>query len=170
MSVPTTTSGRAAAAAALGQEAGMGKAIPSQHPAVVLRSQYKLVRALLAVAMIAVVGLTAAVVILANDTDEVGQSASSEATRSLTPKERATYGPSSVAPSTRYDAGPEEATADVTAAELPKPSPGTRYDGGPEEGTRAIGARHYSKNAATGDTTPPTGSSSDGAPDNGASK
>ena len=43
----------------------MGKAIPSQHPAVVLRSHFKQVRALLAVAMIAVVGLTAAIVILA---------------------------------------------------------------------------------------------------------
>jgi hypothetical protein len=50
----------------------MGKAIQSQqHPAVVLRSSYTLVRALLAVAIVAVVGLTAAVVILANDNDEV---------------------------------------------------------------------------------------------------
>jgi hypothetical protein len=41
----------------------MGKTIPAQHPAVVLRSHYRQLRALLAVAMIAVVGLTAAVVI-----------------------------------------------------------------------------------------------------------
>ena len=39
----------------------MGKAIPAQHPAVVLRSHYRQLRALLAIAMIAVVGLTAAV-------------------------------------------------------------------------------------------------------------
>jgi hypothetical protein len=37
----------------------MGKAIPTQHPAVVLRSSFNLLRALLAVAMIAIVGLAA---------------------------------------------------------------------------------------------------------------
>ena len=55
----------------------MGKAIPSpHHPAVVLRSHSRAVRALLAVAMIAVVGLTAAVVIVANDDDTGTTSAS----------------------------------------------------------------------------------------------
>ena len=49
----------------------MGQTIPSQHPAVVLRSHFRLVRALLAVAMIAVVGLSTAVVIVANDRDQV---------------------------------------------------------------------------------------------------
>jgi hypothetical protein len=43
----------------------MAPAVPTQHPAVVLRSQYRHLRALLAIAMIAVVGLTTAVVILA---------------------------------------------------------------------------------------------------------
>ena len=47
----------------------MGKAIPAQHPAVVLRSHYRQLRALLAIAMIAVVGLTATVVILATNDD-----------------------------------------------------------------------------------------------------
>ena len=129
----------------------MGKAIPSQHPTVVLRSQYRLVRALLAIAMIAVVGLTAAVVILANDTDEVSKSASPDATRSLTPEERATFGPSSVAPGTRYDGGPEGGARGIPLYEqqlrkfgfTPRQAareaqPGTRYDGGPEEGTRGI--------------------------------
>ena len=55
----------------------MNEAIPTQHPAVVLRSQYKLLRALLAVAMIAVVGLTVAVVILA--TQNGGSSTSAAA-------------------------------------------------------------------------------------------
>jgi hypothetical protein len=46
----------------------MGKAIPSQHhPAVVLRSDSRAVRALLAIAMIAVVGLIAALVIVTDD-------------------------------------------------------------------------------------------------------
>jgi hypothetical protein len=49
------------------KEAVMGQAIPSQHPRVVLRSQFNQLRALLAVAVIAVIGLTVAVVILAND-------------------------------------------------------------------------------------------------------
>ena len=50
----------------------MGKAIPSQHnPAAVLRSRYKIVRALLAIALIAIVGLMATVVILANDSEVV---------------------------------------------------------------------------------------------------
>jgi hypothetical protein len=43
----------------------MGKPIPRQHPAVVLRSHFVLVRALLAVAMVAIVALAAAVVVLA---------------------------------------------------------------------------------------------------------
>jgi hypothetical protein len=47
----------------------MGQAISTQHPSVVLRSHYNHRRALLAVAMIAVVGLTASVVILATDDD-----------------------------------------------------------------------------------------------------
>jgi hypothetical protein len=48
----------------------MGQAIPRQQPAVVLRSHFNHLRALLAVALIAVAGLTVAVVILANDSDE----------------------------------------------------------------------------------------------------
>ena len=51
------------------KESVMSQAISTQHPAVVLRSRYQQLRALLAVAMIAVVGLTAAVVILAIQND-----------------------------------------------------------------------------------------------------
>jgi hypothetical protein len=64
-------------------EAVMGKAIPAQHPAVVLRSHYKQLRALLAIAMIALVGLTAAVVILANDSDEAGSTTSATPIESI---------------------------------------------------------------------------------------
>jgi hypothetical protein len=49
----------------------MGHAIPRQQPAVVLRSRFNKVRALLAVALVAVVGLTIAVVMLASEGDEV---------------------------------------------------------------------------------------------------
>jgi hypothetical protein len=99
----------------------MGKAIPTQHPAVVLRSHYRQLRALLAVAMIAVVGLTAAVVILATNDDR--DSGAGSATQVSAP------GPTG---STRYDGGPEEGSRGVTPAQPPS----TRYDGGPEEGTR----------------------------------
>ena len=43
----------------------MSHTVPAQHPAVVLRSNYELVQSLLAIATIAVVGLTIAVVLLA---------------------------------------------------------------------------------------------------------
>jgi hypothetical protein len=102
----------------------MGKAIPTRHPAVVLRSQYRQLRTLLAVAMVAVVGLTIAVVILAG---EGGQSA---ATSSVQPP--AAVPLTSPPTSTRYDGGPEEGTRGAIG-----PS-SVRYDGGPEEGTRGV--------------------------------
>jgi hypothetical protein len=49
------------------QEAVMSKAIPAQHPAVVLRSQYRQLRSLLAVLVVAVVGLSTTVVVLSVD-------------------------------------------------------------------------------------------------------
>jgi hypothetical protein len=54
----------------------MGQAIPRQQPAVVLRSHFNQLRALLAVALVAVAGLTVAVVILANESDEVSATTS----------------------------------------------------------------------------------------------
>ena len=130
----------------------MGNAIPSQHPAVVLRSHYTLVRALLAVAMIAVVGLTIAVVILANESDEVSTSAGSTSVAAPVGTTRYDGGPeegtraigaaaapttSNSAPAARYDGGPEEGSADVSPAQPSSASAdGLRYDGGPEEGTR----------------------------------
>jgi hypothetical protein len=135
----------------------MGKAIPSQHhPAAVLRSHSRAMRALLAVTMIAVVGLTAALVIVDND-DETG-------TTSASPTGQINYGgfnPATGRPdsaplpqrdaqspsaTTRYDGGPEEGSHGIqqsSAASAPvyvNPStgyPSTRYDGGPEEGTTA---------------------------------
>ena len=62
----------------LRQEAVMGVAIPRQYPAVVLRSQFNQLRALLAVALIAVAGLTVAVVVLANDNDQATSTSSAK--------------------------------------------------------------------------------------------
>ena len=95
----------------------MGQAIPSRHPAVVLRSHYTLVRSLLVVAMIAVIGLSTAVVLVATEDD----------TSSIaTPIVVSAPGPDGV----RFDGGPEEGTTGVRPATLPV----ARYDGGPEEG------------------------------------
>ena len=82
------------------KEAVMSQAISTQHPAVVLRSRYQQLRALLAVAMIAVVGLTAAVVILAiqNDGNTIVRAASPAAA------------PSAI----RSDGGPEESAVAAT--------------------------------------------------------
>jgi hypothetical protein len=79
----------------------MGQAIPRQQPAVVLRSHFNKMRALLAVALIAVAGLTVAVVILANDSDE------SAGTTSAPPIGSINYGGSEyVNPSTGYPTVP----------------------------------------------------------------
>lgn len=61
----------------------MGQPIPGQHPAVVLRSHYALVRALLAIATIAVVALTITVVVLANDGNGVSGTNSAKPSHSI---------------------------------------------------------------------------------------
>ena len=104
----------------------MGQAIPRQHPAVVLRSHFNFVRNLLAVAMVAVVGLTVAVVIVANDGDEIAGTSTQSAPIVAQP---------ALPDGLRYDGGPEEGTRGGQVAPL---APGTRYDGGPEEGSRGV--------------------------------
>ena len=108
----------------------MGQPIPAQHPSVVLRSHFNLVRGLLALAMVAVLALTAAVVILANDDVQVNT-----ATRSAPAVQQQVQTPAG----TRFDGGPEEGTRGLAAQ--PNAPVTTRFDGGPEEGTR--GARSY---------------------------
>jgi hypothetical protein len=141
----------------------MGQAIPRQHPEVVLRSHFKAFRAMLAVAMIAIVGLSAAVVILA--TDDARDQSTSSATQASTASPSGTTrydggpeegsrgvlsspAPANAAPAQRFDGGPEEgAAASLTKRSAPatfdpnsiKSPPGVRYDGGPEEGTRGPG-------------------------------
>ena len=81
----------------------MSQAISTQHPAVVLRSRYQQLRALLAVAMIAVVGLTAAVVILAIQNDD-GNTIVRAASPANAPS----------ASAIRSDGGPEESAVAAT--------------------------------------------------------
>jgi hypothetical protein len=125
----------------------MANAIPAQHPAVVLRSHYRQLRTLLAIAMIAVVGLTAAVVILATNDDRDTGAVSATPVTAPTPtgstdgREEGSRGiVRAQPPATRYDGGPEEGSRGALDFGAPSNSaPLTRYDGGPEEGTR--GAR-----------------------------
>ena len=115
----------------------MGHAIPEQHPAVVLRSHFNIVRALLGVALVALVGLAIALVVVANDTEDIA------GTSSAKPVESINYG------------GFNPATGRPESAPLPQeaqaPPATTRYDGGPEEGSRGL-VKDYSQNSATGDT------------------
>jgi len=113
-----------AAQATTTQEAVMGQPIPAQHPSVVLRSHFNLVRGLLGLAMAVVIALTAAVVILADDDQQV----------SSTTKAAPVAQQPQTAPGVRFDGGPEEGTRGL--APQPKAPVSTRFDGGPEEGTR----------------------------------
>ena len=140
----------------------MGQVIPRQHPQVVLKSHFKAVRALLAAALVAIVALTAAVVILANDDDQV-----SVGTSTAKPVESINYGgfnpatgtPESVQQQTlpagtRFDGGPDEGTRGIQAAPPAEVAPGTRFDGGPDEGTR--GPQSYWESSNPRSTYEPT--------------
>jgi hypothetical protein len=148
----------------------MGKAVPTQHPAVVLRSHFNQLRAVLAVALIAVIGLTVAVVILASDENQASDSSSAG------PIGRINYGgfnpatgrpESAPLPQQEHPLWSRLETAPLLQRELrmygftPKQAatealPGTRYDGGPEEGFRE---------AAVGPSSPST--RYDGGPEDG---
>jgi hypothetical protein len=97
----------------------MPQAVPTQHPAVVLRSHYRQLRALLAIAMIAVVGLSTAVVILADD--------DATSTRSATPLRAPTEpadGPRYIhPPGQRYDPGPRGTVPTQPRESAPSPQP-----------------------------------------------
>jgi hypothetical protein len=122
----------------------MSDAIPSQHPAVVLRSNYQHLRALLAVAMIAVVGLTVAVVILATNnggSTTARVSSPAEVSNPATPASSqagATLdhrGLNAIpGQTTRYDGGPEEGTRGAFAAPSLQLQNRNSYNGGHEEG------------------------------------
>ena len=114
----------------------MGQPIPAQHPSVVLRSHFNLVRALLIIAMAALLALRAAVVILANDEDQVNSAAASKS---------APAAQQQLPAGTRFDGGPDEGTRGLSAqSQLPA---GTRFDGGPDEGSRGVRSYYESPNA-----------------------
>jgi hypothetical protein len=106
------------------QEAVMGQVIPKQHPSVVLRSHFKAVRALLAVALVAICALAATLVIVANDNNDVA---------TVAPKSSPLQQQQALPTGTRFDGGPDEGTR---GPQVSPAAPGTRFDGGPDEGTR----------------------------------
>ena len=116
----------------------MGNAIPAQHPEVVLRSQFNLVRALLLAATIAVVALSIAVVNVANDTDQASKSGAASSVQSLR------YG--GFNPATGR---PE--SVPLPARTLPAHPPISQIGGGVDEGTSGA-VKDYGLNSATGDT------------------
>jgi hypothetical protein len=111
-------------------EAVMSDALPQQHPAVVLRSHYVHIRTLLVIALIAVVALTTAVVVLADDSSDPAPIPQTAAPLPQAgPADRSTMSVGGI----RYDGGPDEGGGGTVS------SSGSRYDGGPEEGTRGLG-------------------------------
>ena len=166
----------------------MGKAVPEQHPAVVLRSHYNHLRALLIAALIAVLGLAGAVVIVANDDDTV-VSTSTPAIESGTGSpdagplpQRRLDGAVDTAPPARSDGGPNEGIADIAPkpdVTMSKPighssvlsqstrsdlSQSTRSDGGPNEGSADVTSGSGGNTAVN----PQTGTGrSDGGPNEG---
>jgi hypothetical protein len=171
-------------------EAVMGQAVPTQHAAgapVAIPSNPKVLRALLAFAAIAIVGLTVAVVILANDDDGVTTSkapasapAQAEGPRAIHSPGQGyiTEGPGYVNPSTGYPSsrlgsGSAKGAQDVA----PPPSSIAGSDGSAYSQLRAAGAlstgpvKDYSKNSATGDvggsSAPSPSTRYDGGPEEG---
>jgi hypothetical protein len=157
----------------------MSQSISAQHPAVVLRSHYNNLRNLLAVAMVGLVGLSGAVVILADDQDSVGGTIAGKSAESANPVgspryfegvQAGTAGSTALPPGVRFDGGPEEGTRGATTVQPPlsrydggpeegtrgivaAQAPGQRYDGGPEEGTRDIGSASAESPLAPGFST-----------------
>jgi hypothetical protein len=122
----------------------MAHPVPVSHAAVALRSNRRLDRTLLIVALAAILALTAAVVIATNDTNQVNPATKAAPAVQQQPQTQA---------GTRYDGGPDEGTR---GAVFSPPAADSRYDGGPEEGTRGPQQLQF-KERAGGPTMLPQG-------------
>ena len=101
----------------------MGQAIPRQHPAVVLRSQYKALVAMLCVSLVAIVALSTALVIVANDDNET--------TIAAQPSAQA----ETLQPGTRFDGGPDEGTRGIQSQSYwESANPRSSYQPVPDDG------------------------------------
>jgi hypothetical protein len=96
----------------------MSHSVPQQHPSVVLRSHYVHLRAFLALAIAAIICLSAAVIVLA--IDDNGSSTSTGSVQSA---------PASIS-AAPFNGGHDEGGLSATSSSV-----NTRSDGGPEEGT-----------------------------------
>jgi hypothetical protein len=102
----------------------MGQVIPRQHPAVVLRSHYKAVIAMLCVALVAIVALATTLVIVANDDNDTAVSAQPNARQQQI-----------LPPGTRFDGGPDEGTRGPQAYSYWESSnPRSSYQPVPDDG------------------------------------
>ena len=90
----------------------MGQAIPRQDPAVVLRSHYRQLRALLAIAVVVVVGLSIALVVLATDDDNTATTSAAQAGQ---PLEYGNFNPQTGKPMANV------ATSDIATPTVAKP-------------------------------------------------
>jgi hypothetical protein len=102
----------------------MAQATPREQPAVALRSHINHLRALLAAATLALVGLTAAVAILATDGERDISGSSENPLCALTPKERHRV-------QALRSLSPGQPTAAFGRRIVPTPPRGTPYDGDP---------------------------------------
>jgi hypothetical protein len=95
----------------------MSNAVSAQHPAVVLRSTYQLLRGLLALATIVIVGLTVAVVVLAIN---------SGASTTASPATHVTSSAIRAIPADTVGPNPDQRVVQPSA---PQPGPTTNYPG-----------------------------------------
>ena len=135
----------------------MGQTIPRQHPAVVLRSHYRQLQALVAIAMLAIAALAVTVVLLATDSDDVAgatsqsvgaahvESPSAEmaarraAVHGKATPEHLTFGVNTWPWAMRSDSKATPVQASKAAGTVRIRPWAPRYDGGPNEGTRGAG-------------------------------
>lgn len=129
----------------------MGQVIPRRHPAVVLRSSYRQLRALLAIALVAVACLSVTVVILANDdegtTTGTAQKAEPVSGSPLVSRIDTTGGPSESAvaaaiapkpvPAKPNVAKPDESKIAASIARAKLATQGQPSQGGPDESSVA---------------------------------
>jgi hypothetical protein len=135
----------------------MSEMVPAQHPAVVLRAHYVQLRAMLAVALTAIVGLTVAVVVLATNHGSTSTAASPAVSASAALPASASAGATldhrglKLQPSatTRYDGGPEEGTRGPSAAASPRSANAYSYNGGHEEGIAGATIQRLSPTSST---------------------
>jgi hypothetical protein len=106
------------------KEAVMGQVIPKQHPAVVLRSHFNAVRALLAVALVAIAALAATVIIVADDDSQTTTAATGAQVQQAVPL------------GTRFDGGPDEGSRGPQSY-WESSNPRSSYQPAPDEGFKS---------------------------------